>query len=427
MTKQDAINYYHSLLKFGIKPGLQRIEKLMKLLGDPQRELSFIHLAGTNGKGSTAIMLSEIFIAAGYRTGLFISPYITDFCERIQIGGEPVDGETLVRATERVRTAIESLGEEITEFEAVTAAAFLCYKESGCDIVILETGLGGRFDATNLIEAPEVSVITSVSLDHTQILGDTTAKIAFEKAGIIKPFRPAVVPSNLPGDAMRVIEDVCGDRGAPLYPADVNEIGISEESLRGFRESYHGLDFFVPLPGKVQAQNAALAVTAARLCGKYPVADADIVKGIGKTVNPARCELLCENPVVLLDGSHNDASTKALAELLEEHLPGKRILALMGMMADKEIDKALCNLLPYFSFVVTATPSNPRAIAAHALRDRIVEKGTPARAEASPAAAAAACFSMLDGFDALVVCGSLYLAGDVRNILIKSVDDLKKR
>ena len=427
MTKQDAINYYHSLLKFGIKPGLQRIEKLMKLLGDPQRELSFIHLAGTNGKGSTAIMLSEIFIAAGYKTGLFISPYITDFCERIQIGGAPVDGETLVRATERVRAAIDSLGEEITEFEAVTAAAFLCYQESGCDLVILETGLGGRFDATNIIEAPEASVITSISLDHTQILGDTTAKIAFEKAGIIKPFRPVVIPSNLPDDALRVIMDACDDRGAPLYIADVDEIALSGESLRGFRERFGGLEFFVPLPGAVQAQNAALAVTAARLCGKYPVSDAHIVKGIEKTANPARCELLCERPVVLLDGSHNDASTRALAELLEKHLPGKRILALMGMMADKEIEKALQHLLPRFSHVVTTAPSNPRAIGAEDLRDMILRRGVGAQAKADPPDAVRLCFDLLDGFDALVVCGSLYLAGDVRNILIKTVDERNKR
>ncbi|MBR5428607.1 MAG: bifunctional folylpolyglutamate synthase/dihydrofolate synthase [Clostridia bacterium] len=427
MTKQEAVNYYHSLLKFGIRPGLQRIEKLTKLLGQPQEGLSFIHIAGTNGKGSTAIMLSEIFNAAGYQTGLFISPYITDFCERIQIGGAPVSDGTLINATQRVKNAIEALGEEITEFEAVTAAAFLCYKESGCDIVILETGLGGRFDATNIIDSPEISVITSISLDHTNILGDTLRKIAFEKAGIIKPCRPAVIPSTLPEDAMQVFFDVCDERASPLYIADMNEVCVCGESLRGFRENFAGLDFFVPLPGKVQAQNAALAVTAARLCKKFPVTDAHIVRGIGNTVNPARCELLCESPVVILDGCHNDASTKALSSLLEEHLRGKKILALMGMMADKEIDKALRNLLPHFALTVTATPSNPRAIGAGALAQMIREKGGKAEEADDPAGAVERCFALLPGYDALVVCGSLYLAGDVRNILIKSVDALKKR
>ncbi len=427
MTKQEAINYYHSLLKFGIKPGLQRIEKLTKLLGQPQEGLSFVHIAGTNGKGSTAIMLSEIFKAAGYQTGLFISPYITDFCERIQIDGAPVSDETLIGATRRVKNAIETLGEEITEFEAITAAAFLCYRESGCEIVILETGLGGRFDATNIIEAPEVSVITSISLDHTNILGDTLKKIAFEKAGIIKPCRPAVVPSNLPDDAMRVFFNVCDERASPLYIADTDDIRISGESLRGFRERFGGLDFYVPLPGEVQAQNAALAVAAARLCSRFPVTDEHIVKGIGNTVNPARCELLCDAPPVILDGCHNDASTKAFSALLGKHLSGKRILALMGMMADKEIGKALDHLLPHFALTVTTTPSNPRAIDAPALSDMIRGKGGESESAPDPGNAVERCFSLLPGYDALAVCGSLYLAGDVRKKLLKNIDALKKR
>ena len=399
----------------------------MKTLGDPQETLKFIHLAGTNGKGSTAIMLSEIFRAAGYRTGLFISPYITHFRERIQIDNAMIDEQTLCRCTERVKAAIDALPDVITEFEAVTAAAFLCFQEKACDIVILETGLGGRFDATNIISAPVVSVITSISLDHTQILGDTVAQIAYEKAGIIKQGCKALIPASLPGEAYTVIQSACADKNSPLSVADTGSIRTCDDSLDGFTETYAGLTFHVPLPGAVQAENAALAVSATRLAAGFTVSAADIICGIENTRNPARCELLSRSPLVLLDGSHNDASTKALADLLKKHLAGKKILALLGMMADKEIDKALGHLLPCFFHVVTTTPSNPRAISAAALAERIQEKNIPATAVSSPSDAVKTCVGMLNAFDALVVCGSLYLAGDVRTILIKTVDGAEKR
>lgn len=428
MTTKECVNYYHSLLKFGIKPGLERIIKLLEILDNPQKDLKFIHIAGTNGKGSVAIMLSNIFREAGYKTGLYISPYITDFRERIQINNELISEDILSGATVKVKEAIENLnknGETITEFEAVTAAAFLCYKQAKCDIVILETGLGGRFDATNVIDEPLISIITSISLDHTSILGDTYEKIAFEKCGIIKPHCPVAVPSTLPKAAMDTVEKICKERACRLIYAEKSKITVSNKTLNGFTEYYNGLTFKVPLSGEKQSENAALCVSVVKNCSDFSIKDSDIIKGIESSVNPARLELINENPVIILDGSHNDASTEMLADFLKEQLPNKEIVALMGMMADKEIDKVLNNLLPLFSEVITTVPSNPRAIDSEKLSSLIKEKNVKAVSIPNPEEAVKYAVNKIVNTDkALVACGSLYLAGDIRNFLANTVDEL---
>ena len=427
MTIEEAVGYYHSLLRFGMKPGLSRIRALCRLLGDSQEKLRCIHIAGTNGKGSVAVMLSEIFQAAGYITGLFTSPYITCFQERIQINGAPVKDDVLIAATEQVKRAallLEHTEEPATEFEAVTAAAFLIFAKENCDIVILETGLGGRFDATNCISSPLLSIITSISLDHTGVLGGTLEQIAFEKSGIIKPERPLLCPDTISPSALAVIRETCRKRSAPMITIQKQDITVANESLTGFDETYQGLSFHVPLPAAVQSENAALAVQAAKHCAGYSVPDRAICHGIAQTRNPARCELLSKEPLILLDGCHNDASTAALAALLQQHLNGKKILAVLGMMADKDIDKALLHLLPCFSFVITTTPSNPRAIAADALCRKISDGGTCAEKEDQPSQAIERALAMLPSFDALVICGSLYLAGDVRQYLQGRIHDL---
>lgn len=430
MQKQDAIAYFHSLLRFGMKPGLVRIKKLMRLLGDPQDRLRFIHIAGTNGKGSTAVMLSGIFRAGGFCTGLYTSPYITDFTERIQIDGVPIDAETLCLCTDRVRDAVERLakgGDVITEFEAVTAAAFLCFLQKKCEIVILETGLGGRFDATNIIRPPLVSVITSISLDHTAILGDTTARIAYEKGGIVKEKTPVVIPSTLPEDALTVLQTIARERHCPLYIVDTAHIAVSNATLRGFTAQSDGMTLTIPFPNEVQAQNALLAVRAARLCTAFSLTDENIRAGIAAAKNPARCELLNDRPPILLDGSHNPASTAALAALLRRRLPEKRILALLGMMADKDIDTCLDALLPCFTEVLTVAPSNPRAIDAQTLAEKVRARGKSATPLPSPEEAVNELFARLDQYEAAVICGSLYLAGDVRTILLNEIDKIRPK
>ena len=427
MNLEQSIAYYHSLMRFGMKPGLSRIRALCRYLGNPQERLNYIHIAGTNGKGSVAVMLSEIFRAAGYKTGLFTSPYITCFQERIQIDGVPVDDQSLIEATELVKEAagkVEKDGETVTEFEAVTAAAFVIFAKAKCDIIILETGLGGRFDATNCIESPLASVITSISLDHTKVLGSTLEQIAFEKSGIIKPERPVFCPDTIPDCAQAVIRRICEEKSAPLTLVEKKDILTQQETLTGFDEIYRGFRFHVPLPGSVQSENAALAVETARHCPGFSVSDKAIRRGIENTKNPARCELLLKNPPILLDGSHNDASTAALSSLLQKQLPDKKILAVMGMMADKDIDKALAHLLPCFSSVITTTPSNQRALDAQSLCEKIREKNVSSRPVPDPIDAVDLGLTLLKNYDAMVVCGSLYLAGDTRRHLMDRIHEL---
>ena len=402
MNLEQSIAYYHSLMRFGMKPGLSRIRALCRYLGNPQERLNYIHIAGTNGKGSVAVMLSEIFRAAGYKTGLFTSPYITCFQERIQIDGVPVDDQSLIEATELVKEAagkVEKDGETVTEFEAVAAAAFVIFAKAKCDIIILETGLGGRFDATNCIESPLASVITSISLDHTKVLGSTLEQIAFEKSGIIKPERPVFCPDTIPDCAQAVIRRICEEKSASLTLVEKKDILTQQETLTGFDEIYRGFRFHVPLPGSVQSENAALAVETARHCPGFSVSDEAIRRGIENTKNPARCELL-------------------------KQLPGKKILAVMGMMADKDIDKALAHLLPCFSSVITTTPSNQRALDAQSLCEKIREKNVSSRPVPDPIEAVDLGLTLLKNYDAMVVCGSLYLAGDTRRHLMDRIHEL---
>lgn len=422
MRLEEAVAFYHSLLRFGMKPGLERMKILMELLGNPQDKLSFVHIAGTNGKGSTAVMLSSILVKAGRQTGLYTSPYITDFRERIQINNTLIDAQTLIDATKLVKSAVEKMaekGEIITEFEAVTAAAFLCFAEKNCRPVVLETGLGGRFDATNIIRSPLVSIITSISLDHTAILGKNIEEIAFEKSGIIKAGGKVIIPSSLPEAAKAVILKKTQQMKADLLEIPVEKIKISDASLSGFTAEFDDLVLKIPFPAKVQAENAGLAAAAARLIGEGTISEKCIREGIAAAKNPARSELLCENPPILLDGSHNPASTAALADLLARFLPNKKILGLMGWMADKDIDTCLENLLPHFAEVLTVTPSNPRAISANALAEKINAMGKKALPMPSLSEAVGQFFSELPKFDAAVICGSLYLAGDLRNQVLE--------
>ncbi len=420
MTLGEAGNYYHSLEKFGIMPGLERIALLSERLGSPHKKLRFIHVAGTNGKGSTCTALASVLHSAGYRTGLYTSPYVIDFRERIQLDMEMISPEDLTECTEKVKNAIEKLSEEgvrITEFEAVTAAAFLYYSEKNCDFVVLETGLGGRFDATNIIEEPLCSIITSVSLDHIGVLGNTMGKIAFEKCGIIKKNCPVVTGSEQTEEVLSVIKKSASEMNSPLLIRDSSLLfDVISESIAGTEVKSNECSFRIPFSGLHQLNNMALVTGAVEvLREKGFIIDGDAVKsGIEKARIPARTEIISEKPLVILDGSHNDGSTAALGYLVQKHLAGKKILAVIGMMADKDIKKSLGNLVPYFSKVITVEPSNPRSMSCEELAGVISEFGVECTPCKDPVRGVEKAFSVLDEFDVLIVCGSLYLAGDVR-------------
>ena len=330
MTYEKAIEKIHSLLTFGSRPGLGRMRELLNKLENPQDRLKYIHVAGTNGKGSVCAMLSSALVAAGYKTGLFISPYITDFRERIQINNIPIDKETLADAVEKTFPIVLRLrdnGVIITEFEYVNALQFYIHAQAGCDIVVLETGMGGLLDCTNVIKPPLCAVITTIGLDHTAVLGDTIELIAEQKCGIIK-HGSAVVTSAQDSRAMNVIKETAGALGVPLIKSDEVELEVISESLRGSRVKYESYEFNIPLAGAHQIENAKTAVAALKYLdkdGSIGVGSGCIARGFEKAVNPARLELLCEDPIVLLDGAHNPNGIGALKEAIKKFLPDKKM------------------------------------------------------------------------------------------------------
>lgn len=424
MTYEQAIQQISSLLRFGMKPGLERIENLLSLLGNPQDSLKFIHVAGTNGKGSTCALLASVLKKAGYRTGLFTSPYVSDFCERMQIDGEMIPHEALSALLEHTMPLVDRMaqnGEVITEFELITAIGLQWFAQQKCDIVVLEVGLGGRLDATNVIKTPLVSVITSISLDHTAILGDTVDKIAYEKSGIIKEGGVTVCYPDQPAPALRVIRETAAQRHNQFILADLNSVTQLSANLTGTGLEYRGLLVSLPFLGAHQVKNAVTvlaAIEALRELG-YPISGHSIEAGFSCASFPARLEVFSRTPLVLLDGAHNPGGTAALAEAVKAYLRGKNVVAVMGMLADKDVDTAIRNLNGLFSRVFTLTPQNPRAMPAQEIAGRWNAIGVPAQPFSEAQQALSAACSAAGETGAVVICGSLYLAGEVRPLLLR--------
>lgn len=422
MNSNEAIGYIHSLEKFGIKPGMERIRALCDMLGNPQKKLKIIHVAGTNGKGSTSTMISNILRKSGYNVGLFISPYVTDFRERIQYNGNMIEKSELAECVEVVKESIDVLTQkdiQPTEFEALTATAFYYFEKKKCDFVVLEVGLGGRLDSTNIIEAPYTSVIASVSLDHTAILGDTVEEIAAEKCGIIK-FGAATVSYPLQDErALNVIKKTCADKCNDLVIPDVSKIRIDEEKLEGTYASYDGIDFLLPLAGEHMIYNAVTAIEAVRSLSRLGVCidKSAISEGIRTTVMPARLELIKNRPVIILDGGHNEGCAKALSDFIEKHLKDKRIIMVSSMMADKDYLSYLSLVAPFADTFIASKVDMPRALSSSELCE-IAKKFCDNCFDISePAKAVTAALNIADENDAVIVCGSFYLAGAVRDML----------
>lgn len=413
MHYQEAVDYIHSLLAFGIKPGLQRIRALLTALGNPQNGLRFIHVAGTNGKGSTSTMLSYILKAAGYKTGLFTSPYVFSFCERIQINNENISETDLANVVARVKSAVESLNAEgivPTEFEVITAAALLYFKEQQCEYAVMEVGLGGRYDSTNIIPTPEVCVITSVSLDHTQILGDTVAQIALEKAGILKRGSVCVTTTRQDLTALSVIRETAERQGCALTVADADAAQVISERITETVFSYHGETYTIHLPGRHQIENAVGVVEAAkRIAG---VTDAHIREGLQNTVMRGRMEYRAGTPPMLLDGGHNPECAEALSEVLKRFaLP--HITAVIGMMADKDTGRYLEKVAPHCKEIYFTKPDNPRSAAPAMLRDSVSNVNVKAFTDENPKSALERAKNAAPKDGLVLVCGSFYLLSDL--------------
>lgn len=432
MTYQEALEKINSLLVFGSKPGLERVGELMRRLGSPQKQLRFVHVAGTNGKGSVCAYLSGILQQAGYKTGLFISPYVVDFRERFQINGEMIPKERLSELVEMIFPVVEQMKQEgkiITEFELVFAVAIAWYCREKCDVVVLETGLGGRFDATNIIDTPLASVIMSISLDHTAILGDTCEKIAFEKCGIIKPGGITVVYGEQPEGVLEVVREAAKKQHNRLMVADPAAVtklstGLDGTSFRFHTEAYENgsrKQYRLSLLGEHQLKNAAAALTtvaALRSRGLY-IPEAAVCAGLKNAVFPARLEVLRREPVVLLDGAHNPGGAAALESAVKELLPEGKRIGVVGMLADKDVKGALSLLAPLFDRLITVTPDNPRAMKAEELADLLASLGAVAEPVNSFETAYEKALSYTEKTDAVVVFGSLYLASDMRKVILK--------
>ncbi len=427
MTYNEALEKIHSLLTFGSRPGLDRMRILLDRLGNPQDKLKYIHVAGTNGKGSVCAILSGVLVAAGYKTGLFISPYITDFRERIQINNSMISKEILSSAVEDTFPIIEQLSREgtvITEFEYVNALEFYIHAKEKCDIVVLETGMGGLLDCTNTIKPPLCSVITTIGLDHTAVLGNTIEEITHQKCGILKTGSMAVTSAQTP-NAMRIIEQTSLKLKIPLAKSENVNIEVCESTLNGSKFIYDGTQITLPLAGAHQIENAKTALAALellRLNGYIDFSDYQLVQGFANAVNPARLEMLCEKPIVLLDGAHNPNGIEALKNSLEKFLKGKYVIGIVGMLADKDVDSSIKLMSKVFDCIYTVPVNNPRAMAPSLLMKKCAEHIDEAVVFESAEHAFDVAFQKAQHSGcAVVVCGSLYLAGEIRPYILKQV------
>jgi len=420
MTKEEAIAYIENYGWSATRLGLERTRELLRRLGDPQKGLKFVHVTGSNGKGSTCAMLDAILRAAGYRTGLYTSPYIQEFCERMRVDGENVSGGTLARLTERVRAEAEAMADHPSQFELVTAIAMLCFAEAECDVVVLEVGMGGALDATNAIDAPEVAVMTNVGLEHTEYLGDTLEQIAQTKAGIIKPGCHAVCYDGAP-EVTAVVRRVCAERNVPLRCVRSADLTPLSASLDGQRFAWRGREYTLALAGEYQLRNAATVlevVDALRERGWVIPEDA-LRTGLAQARWPARLELVAREPVVLIDGGHNPQCAEALAESLAKLLPGRRAVFLMGVLRDKDYEKIVDAVAPHARRFVCLTPLSDRALTGAELADYLTGRGLDASACADIPAGIRAALDAAGRGGAVVCFGSLYLVGAIRGAFAK--------
>lgn len=420
MTYQQAIDYIHSVSWKGSRPGLERIRALLDALGHPERDLRFVHIAGTNGKGSVSAMTESILRTAGYKTGLFVSPYIKHFNERIQFMGEPIPEQALADATAIVRRQADRMEDAPTEFELITAIGFVYFKQCGCDIVVLEVGMGGRLDSTNIIEDPLLTVITGIALDHTAFLGDTIEAIAKEKAGIIKPGCPVVYGGYDPV-ARRVIAEAAEQAAAPLLAAADTPIELHEMTLDGTLLSYGDMHrVHLPLLGSYQPRNAATvlcAVCALRDRGLCLPEEA-VRQGLQAVRWPGRFEVLRRHPLIISDGAHNPEGIHAAADSLRLYFKNTPVLLLCGVMADKDHGQMVRELAPLASEVFTVRPNNPRALAAEALAEEFRASDVTAHAHASVADAVTEAVARAEQTGQALIClGSLYMYEEVTDAL----------
>lgn len=424
MTREEAMKFIQDSRKFGSRLGLERIEKLCELLGNPQDELKFVHIAGTNGKGSTSVFINNILIDAGYKTGLYTSPYIYDFNERIQINNQNITDEELTEImseiSEKVDIMITEGDEYPTEFELITAAAFLYFKRKNCDIVVLEVGLGGIYDATNIIKSNELSVITSIDLDHTEYLGNTIAEVAKNKCGIIKENTNVLSYMHQKDEALSVIEITAQNMNSSFTVAEEKDLEIKDVSLSGNKFFYDGCDYETNLIGIYQIYNAITAINAAKILNKngWVISTENIENGIRTAKWPARFEILRKSPVVIADGSHNSDGMRAFVETAKKILNGKKVIAILGMLKDKDYDYCMKELSSVCDTVVITEVDNPRRETAENLTLCAQKYFKTVHTQKENRLAVQCALSLAKEDDAIIAVGSLYMMENIKKSVV---------
>lgn len=422
MTGREAVDYIESQGWSDTRLGLSRTKELLSKLGNPEKKLKFIHVAGTNGKGSTCAMLASVLQNASYRTGLYTSPYICRFNERMQVNGTEITDYHLAEICSYVIPIAENMDDHPSQFELVTAIAMKYFLDEKCDIVVLEVGLGGALDSTNVIEKPECSVICNIGLEHTEYLGNTLPEIAEAKSGIIKRGCPTVCYRGS-AEVEKIISCVCREKQSALYKADFDAIHPVHEELKeqvfdyGEYKSIH-----LPLLGEHQQKNAAVVLKTIEVLQRrgWNVSKQSIYTGLAQTKWPARFEVLQENPPIIIDGAHNPQCASALSDALDKYLPGKDNILLIGVLADKDYKSIIDFLKPHAKEFVCVSPPSVRALSSDKLAEYLRSIGE--RAESF--------YSLLEGINAavkknspVVVCGSLYMVGHVRKTLLSMLED----
>jgi dihydrofolate synthase/folylpolyglutamate synthase len=427
MNYQEVLSYIDSTNRFGSRLGLENISVLLELMGNPHRDLKVIHVAGTNGKGSTCSFIATVLAEQGYKVGLYTSPYLEEFSERISINGQNISNEKLAEIGTLVKSKVNQMiskgMEHPTEFEIITAIGFEYFRREQVDFLILEVGLGGRADATNVVKKPLVSVITPIAFDHMDCLGNSIAKIAYEKAGIIKS-GSCVVSYPQESEAMEVIETVCKQQNAKLIKAPIDSIRIVKQNDTGqrFHTLYGDLllrDIQIRMIGDHQIQNAVVAMTALYVLNKEYNVSVDtetLYRGLEKTLWPGRLEIIHQNPTVLIDGAHNPHGVKALSKVIQQLFPDRRIILGIGILKDKDVEGMLDFIVPFAEKLVLTKPNSPRALSVSGLESLIEKHKKPYIVKEKISDAVQTALSLANPDTLIIFAGSLYMIGEVRKL-----------
>lgn len=415
MNFNEAMNYLDDLRNLGFILGLDNIKKLMDVMGRPDKKLKFIHVAGTNGKGSTATYISSVLTQAGYKTGIYTSPSIIRFNERFVIDHEKIDTDRIGDILQRIKTASEEHNIQITAFEAETALGIVYFAEEDCDFAVLEVGMGGRLDATNFIESPLVAVITNIGIDHIDYLGDTIEKIAFEKAGIIK--KGSRVVSYIQEDAViDVLNSTAMDNDAEVKYLDKELVDVTKIDIHGQVFSFmNHEDIEIKMIGDYQPYNASLALMAIDeiIEAGYPISDEDLKDGMKTAIIKGRFQLLSNDPIVIVDGAHNVQGVESLVNSLRDIYGDKKHIFVFGTLRDKDYIKSIEMTVPISKIYYTTRPDSDRALSSLDLKNQIIKQGGDAVAMGSTKAALTAAISTATADDSIICFGSLYQVGEV--------------